>query len=122
MADVSKIAANGTNYDVKDATARSSISTLQTDVAALQDKFASASVAAGSSKNITLANSERGFIVATGAIAAVKDIIIYNCSSSGAVTVARAINATGLTVTTSANTLTIQNTASSAAILMQFIP
>lgn len=131
MADVTKIAANGIEYNIKDATARTNISTLQGDVSGLQENnlFTQwyASISPNASKNITLASSTRGFIVITGADTNSngrdKEILIYNVASNGNIQLVRVRGeslASKLSFATSTNTLTIQNSLSTYVYAMMF--
>lgn len=112
MADVSKIAANGIDYDIKDEAARESIAGM----------FAQhyESVAAGGTIYLTVPNYETGFIVTIGAYASARGIIIYYCNGQKTVSVTKAAGADGVQTTMSDNQLTLKNNTSAALYVMQF--
>ena len=66
--------------------------------------------AGNSSKAITVDSSNAGVIITSGASTNIQDIIIFHCASNGSITYTRLRNSTGLTVGTSANTITLTAT------------
>lgn len=77
------------------------------------------SVANGASSSFTLANYERGIVIASGANATFKEIIIFNTTSAGAISTSTVRGVGGLTISTSTNTLTITNTSGNAGSLIK---
>ena len=61
------------------------------------------------SVSFTLANDEKGMLVITGSSANAKTAIVFNVNPTGSVTYKTISTASGLTVSTSTNTLTIAN-------------
>lgn len=59
--------------------------------------------------DITISNSQHGVIFVTGGYTSAKEIILYNSNANGSVTSAQIRSASGLTVTTATNRLSIAN-------------
>ena len=78
------------------------------------------SISNGASANLTLPNSRYGFIVTTGAGGAGREIIIFNVSSGGSVTFTQLRSPSGISITTSTNTMTISNLSSAVMRVLQF--
>ena len=73
------------------------------------------SVANNASVDMPTVNSERGFLVCTGASSTFREIYIYNVSNTGTAVNTAITNATGITFDgTVANKITISNTSSAA--------
>lgn len=68
------------------------------------------SAANGATANITLRTSTSGFIVCSGAAGSARELIWFNCTSTGSVSTTRLRNVSdGLTVTASTNKIAIAN-------------
>ena len=70
---------------------------------------ATQSIANNSSADIPITSGSAGAIITSGAAVGARDLIWFNCNSSGAVTVTQMRNANGITVTTGTNKVTIAN-------------
>lgn len=113
MANVTKIAANGIDYDIEDATARSNITSLQSDVSTLQSKKESGYIASHATGNLALAAQEMGFIVFTNSDTAAQEIIIFYTTNSGTVYYSQVRSASKISFSKSANTLSVTNNSES---------
>ena len=70
---------------------------------------ATQSIANNATADIPIASSTSGAIITSGAAGGARDLIWFNCNSSGAVAVTQMRNAIGITVTTGTNKVTIAN-------------
>ena len=168
MADITQIAANGINYNIKDATARSDIATANTNISSLADDMETAegnitsigtrmttaegdidtlegkmttaegniallqtavggmfsqeyqSVAVGSTLYFTLANTEPGFVVTSGADGDARGMIIYYSNASGVVSAVKAFGAEDVQIITSTNQLALKNNSGAYLFAMRF--
>ena len=82
--------------------------------------FSYTSISSGASSSLTLPNSRHGFIVTTGASNAGRDIVIFDVSSSGGVSFTQLRSPSGISITTSTNTMTISNSSSAVMRVLQF--
>lgn len=120
MADVSKIAANGIEYDVADTTSREADTVANAKISALEDTMAYDTAAANGTIYFTVPNYEVGFIVTSGASTNARGIIIYYCNGQRTVSVTKAFDATGVQITTSDNQIALKNNTSTYLFAMQF--
>lgn len=78
-------------------------------------KSTQGSIAGGDSVDIEATNGVDGFLLVGSANDTKKDIIIYHATGAGVMSYVRLTNASGITISTSTNTLTLANTAGAAA-------
>lgn len=69
-------------------------------------------ISSGANKDFSVTDGLRGFIITTGSSSGLKELVIFNVTSSGSVSTAQVLNASSLTITTSTNTINIANGAS----------
>ena len=85
------------------------------------DLISLANATGNSSKSYTVANSSRLIVMLTSQNDAVNSLLFVGVSTAGAVTVTEIRKGSGITITTSTRTLTIQNTTNNAATVNAFV-
>ena len=71
----------------------------------------------GGSGQFSVPNSSRGLIISAGSNNATKDMFLYNCTSTGAVSYVKMGTSTGITITTATNKITIANSGGSQTVV-----
>ena len=80
-------------------------------------KASSSSISNGSSKDFSLPNSSRGVIISSGSSNNTKGMYLYNVTSVGAVSTVPVLSASGITLTTATNKVTIANSGGSQTVV-----
>lgn len=77
-------------------------------------------VANNASVNVTIANSEKGFIISTGSNVNARELVYFYASSTGTVAYTRQRNGSNLTITNSTNQLTYANSTGAYCYICKF--
>lgn len=78
------------------------------------------SIANGATETISIQNSETGFLALCSASQSAKDFVSYNCTSTGVVSFVQIRSATGVSISSDTNELTITNSSGSNVYVMKF--
>lgn len=140
MADVTQIAANGINYNIKDEAANDDIAAASVDITTLEGRMTAAegnisalqtavngmfeqnydTVTAGGTLYLPVQNYEVGFVVTSGAATSARGLFIFYCNGQKTVSVTKVLDATGVELTVSDNQIAIKNNTSAYLFIMQF--